>query len=237
MKLIKFDLPINGIKVKNLDELRDNLTDEILTLARSSQLERWLMTRQLPEKAKAVAEAVQRKGSDKGLFLALCEMLDVEVSDGMKPVIALVGDFGAGKSTLFNRLTKSCNDLDHCVPKCHYGNARLGQREYIVIDTPGFDSRTSTEKVVDQAVAGSDIIIFVVRADCRSLSAQSSDVADYLRCLEKPILLVANQCKGVGENSQLVELYELGLGEVISVSLRDDHGVHATLESALDRVF
>ena len=78
MKLIKFDLPINGIKVRNLDELRDNLTDEILVLARSSQLERWCRTRQLPEQAQAVAEAVKREGSDKGLFLALCEVLEVE---------------------------------------------------------------------------------------------------------------------------------------------------------------
>ena len=79
MKTIKFDLPINGTKVKNLDELRDNLTDEILTLARSSQLERWLRTRQLPEQAQAVATAVRSEGTDKGLFLALCRVLEVEV--------------------------------------------------------------------------------------------------------------------------------------------------------------
>lgn len=78
MKLIKFDLPINGIKVKNLEELRDNLTDEILALARSSQLERWLRTRQLPEQAQAVAKIVKSEGTDKGLFLALCKVLEVE---------------------------------------------------------------------------------------------------------------------------------------------------------------
>lgn len=82
MKLIKFDLPINGTKVKNLEELRDNLTDEILILARSSQLERWLRTRQLPEQAQAVATAVRSEGTDKGLFLALCGVLEVEVHPG-----------------------------------------------------------------------------------------------------------------------------------------------------------
>ena len=55
MKLIKFDLPINGTKARNLEELRENLTDEILALALSGQLERWLRTRQLPEQAQAVA--------------------------------------------------------------------------------------------------------------------------------------------------------------------------------------
>ena len=79
MKLIKFDLPINGTKVKNLDELRDNLTDEILALARSGQLERWLGSRQLPEPAQAVADAVKQEQTDKELFLALCEVLEVEV--------------------------------------------------------------------------------------------------------------------------------------------------------------
>lgn len=82
MKLIKFDLPINGTKVKNLEELRDNLTDEILVLARSGQLERWLRTRQLPEQAQSVATTVRREGSDKGLFLALCKVLEVEVHPG-----------------------------------------------------------------------------------------------------------------------------------------------------------
>ena len=77
MKIIKFDLPINGAKVKNLEELCDNLTDEILLLARSGQLERWLRTRQLPDQAQAVAEVVKREGTDKGLFLALCKVLDV----------------------------------------------------------------------------------------------------------------------------------------------------------------
>ncbi len=79
LKLIKFDLPINGTKVKDLDELRDNLTDEILALARSGQLERWLGSRQLLEEAQGVAAAVRREGTDKGLFLALCVVLGIEV--------------------------------------------------------------------------------------------------------------------------------------------------------------
>ena len=78
VKIVRFDLPINGTKVKNLEELRDNLTDEILALARSSQLERWLRTRQLPEQAQAVATIVKESISDKGLFLVLCKVLEVE---------------------------------------------------------------------------------------------------------------------------------------------------------------
>lgn len=79
IKVIKFDLPINGIKVKTLDELRDNLTDELVTLARSGQLERWLGSRKLTEAAQAVAAAVEAEPDYKALFLALCQVLEVEV--------------------------------------------------------------------------------------------------------------------------------------------------------------
>ena len=69
IKIIKFDLPINGIKVTTLEALRDNLTDEIVPLARSGQLERWFKSRQLQEQAQAVAAAVSQHAKDKALFL------------------------------------------------------------------------------------------------------------------------------------------------------------------------
>ena len=79
IKIIKFDLPINGSKVTTLEALRDNLTDEIVKLARSGQLERWFKSRQMQEQAQAVANAVSRNKKDKELFLALCAVLEVEV--------------------------------------------------------------------------------------------------------------------------------------------------------------
>ena len=79
IKIIKFDLPINGTKVTTLEALRDNLTDEIVKLARSGQLERWCKSRQLQEIAQAVATAVSKYEKDKALFLALCEVLEVEM--------------------------------------------------------------------------------------------------------------------------------------------------------------
>ena len=79
IKIIKFDLPINGTKVTTLEALRDNLTDEIVPLARSGQLERWFKSRQLQEQAQAVANTVFQHTEDKALFLALCAVLEVEV--------------------------------------------------------------------------------------------------------------------------------------------------------------
>ena len=79
IKIIKFDLPINGTKVTTLEALRDNLTDEIVPLARSGQLERWFKSRQVQEQAQAVAAVVSEHAEDKALFLALCAVLEVEV--------------------------------------------------------------------------------------------------------------------------------------------------------------
>ena len=117
----------------------------------------------------------------------------------MKPVLALVGRPNVGKSTLFNRLTKTRDaivaDFAGLTRDRHYGNARLGSHEFIVIDTGGFEPDASSgiykemAKQTRQAVAEADVVVFVV--DARDgLSAQDHDIANYLRRLGKPCLLV-----------------------------------------------
>jgi GTP-binding protein len=161
----------------------------------------------------------------------------------MKPVIALVGRPNVGKSTLFNRLTKSRDaivaDYAGLTRDRHYGQGRLGNREYIVIDTGGFEPTAESgifkemAKQTRQAVAEADVVIFVV--DARDgLAAQDHDIANYLRRLGKPTLLVANKAEGMRAGTQLAEFYELGLGEVIPVSAAHGEGVRSMLEAALD---
>jgi GTP-binding protein len=88
-------------------------------------------------------------------------------------------------------------------------------------------------KQTRQAVAEADVVIFVV--DARDgLSAQDHDIANYLRRLGKPTLLVANKAEGMRAGTQLAEFYELGLGEVIPVSAAHGEGVRSMLEAALD---
>ena len=163
----------------------------------------------------------------------------------MKPVIALVGRPNVGKSTLFNRLTQSRDaivaDYAGLTRDRHYGNARLGRREYIVIDTGGFEPDASSgifkemAKQTQQAVAEADVVIFVVDAR-EGLSAQDHDIAKYLRRLSKPTLLVANKAEGMREGPQLAEFYELGLGEVLPVSAAHGQGVRSMAEAALDQL-
>lgn len=161
----------------------------------------------------------------------------------MKPVLALVGRPNVGKSTLFNRLTKSRDaivaDFVGLTRDRHYGQGHLGAREYIVIDTGGFEPTAESgiykemAKQTRQAVAEADAVIFIVDARA-GLSAQDYDIANYLRRLGKPCLLVANKAEGMTEGAQLAEFYELGLGEVVPVSAAHGQGVRGMLEAALD---
>jgi len=160
----------------------------------------------------------------------------------LKPVLALVGRPNVGKSTLFNRLTKSRDaivaDYAGLTRDRHYGNAKFGKTEFIVIDTGGFEPDASDgiykemARQTQQAVAEADVVVFVV--DARGgISAQDHDIANYLRRLGKPCLLVANKAEGMQEGMQLVEFYELGLGEVLPVSAAHGQGIRSMVDMAL----
>ena len=163
----------------------------------------------------------------------------------MKPVVALVGRPNVGKSTLFNRLTKTRDaivaDYAGLTRDRHYGNAKLGNREYIVIDTGGFEPTAESgifkemAKQTRQAVAECDVVIFVV--DARDgISAQDHDIAKYLRKLGKPTILAANKAEGLQAGAQLSEFFELGLGEVRAVSAAHGQNIRPLIEEALDKL-
>lgn len=160
----------------------------------------------------------------------------------MKPVIALVGRPNVGKSTLFNRLTKSRDaivaDFAGLTRDRHYGDGQLGEHEFIVIDTGGFEPTAESGIVKEmarqtrQAVAEADAVIFVV--DVRGgLSAQDHDIARYLRTTGKKVLLAANKAEGMSDSPLLGEFWELGLGEPHPVSAAHGQGVRSLTEAAL----
>jgi GTPase len=159
----------------------------------------------------------------------------------MKPVLALVGRPNVGKSTLFNRLTKSRDaivaDFAGLTRDRHYGNGKQGKYEYIVIDTGGFEPTAESgiykemAKQTRQAVAEADVVIFVVDAR-EGISAQDYDIANYLRKLGKPTILVANKAEGLKEGHQVSDFYALGLGDVMPISASHGQGMKELLDLA-----
>ena len=161
----------------------------------------------------------------------------------MKPVMALVGRPNVGKSTLFNRLTRSRDaivaDFAGLTRDRHYGNAKQGRYEFIVIDTGGFEPTAESgiykemANQTRQAVAEADVVVFVVDARA-GLSAQDHDIANYLRKLGKPTVLAANKAEGMQEGAQLAEFYELGLGEIHGISAAHGQGIRSLVETAFE---
>lgn len=161
----------------------------------------------------------------------------------MKPVIALVGRPNVGKSTLFNRLTKTRDaivaDFAGLTRDRHYGDGRLGDREFIVIDTGGFEPDSTTgivkemAKQTKQAVAEADAVIFVV--DVRlGLSAHDSEIARYLRSVNKRVHLAVNKAEGMLDSPLLAEFHELGMGEPHPISSAHGQGIRSLLDAVLE---
>ena len=160
----------------------------------------------------------------------------------MKPVIAVVGRPNVGKSTLFNRLTRTRDaivaDFAGLTRDRHYGNARIGDQEFIVIDTGGFEPENPTgivremAKQARQAVAEADAVVFVV--DIRAgVSAHDHDIARYLRSAGKKVLLAVNKAEGMADSPLLGEFHELGLGDPLPVSAAHGQGIGSLAEAAV----
>jgi GTP-binding protein len=159
----------------------------------------------------------------------------------VKPVVALVGRPNVGKSTLFNRLTRSRQALVADFPGLtrdrHYGEGRGGPRDYIVIDTGGFEP-VNAEGIVremaaqtEQAIAESDVIVFVLDAR-EGLTAQDRRIAERLRITGRPIVLAVNKAEGM-RSEAVAEFHELGLGEPLMISASHGDGVRDLMEHAL----
>ena len=161
----------------------------------------------------------------------------------MKPVLAIVGRPNVGKSTLFNRLTRSRDaivaDFAGLTRDRHYGDAVSEGREFIVVDTGGFEPSSEVGIVHEMgkqtraAVAEADAVLFVV--DVRAgLSAQDHDIARFLRTTSKRVVLAVNKAEGMSESPALNEFHELGLGPPHPVSAAHGQGVRSLLEAALE---
>ncbi|MDX1537452.1 ribosome biogenesis GTPase Der [Arsukibacterium sp.] len=159
----------------------------------------------------------------------------------MLPVVALVGRANVGKSTLFNRLTRTRDALVADFPGLtrdrKYGSVNFEGLEFIVVDTGGIDGNEQGIEVemAEQslkAIAEADVVLFMVDARAGATVGDSA-IAAHIRRVEKPVFLVANKTDGLDADTAIADFYSLGVGEVYPIAAAHGRGVSSLLQHAL----
>ncbi|MEM7431216.1 MAG: ribosome biogenesis GTPase Der [Pseudomonadota bacterium] len=159
----------------------------------------------------------------------------------MLPVIALIGRPNVGKSTLFNRLTRSRDALVADYPGLtrdrQYGYGKLGPIPYLVIDTGGVAGGEVgiNERMVDQTIRALDEAdVALVMVDGRSgLSAADEHVVELARKANTRVQLVVNKAEGVEADIAASEFHGVGLGEPVAISAAHGDRVAALMDAVL----
>jgi GTP-binding protein len=153
----------------------------------------------------------------------------------MLPIVVIVGRPNVGKSTLFNRLTRSRDAIVHDQPGItrdrHYGEGRVGRKAYLVVDTGGFEP-VATEGIYHemarqtrQAVDEADVVLFIV--DARTgLTAQDRIIGEELRKSGRRLFVVVNKAEGLQPENAASEFHELALGDPLTIAAA--HGENVT---------
>lgn len=160
----------------------------------------------------------------------------------MRPVIALVGRPNVGKSTLFNRLTRSRDALVANLPGLtrdrRYGEGTLGERRFIVIDTggitgyeEGIDSEMAAQSL--QAISEADACLFLV--DARDgLTPDDDRILNHLRRQNKNSFLVINKVDGLDADQASAEFASLGMAATFAITATQGRGVRTLISAVLE---
>ncbi|MGB4924280.1 MAG: ribosome biogenesis GTPase Der, partial [Candidatus Nitrotoga sp.] len=163
----------------------------------------------------------------------------------MLPTLVLIGRPNVGKSTLFNRLTRSRDALVADQPGLtrdrHYGRGRVGERPFLVVDTGGLEPIAKEgilyemAKQTRQAVDEADLVLFLVDGR-QGLTPQDRIIAEQLRKTGRPLLLLVNKAEGMQRAAVVNEFFELGIGEPLPISSAHGDNVSEMVALALEEL-
>ena len=161
------------------------------------------------------------------------------------PVIALVGRPNVGKSTLFNRLTRSRQAIVADIPGLtrdrHYAPCTQGDRRYVLIDTGGFEPIAATgvaaqmARQTRQAIVEADLVIFVLDGR-QGMTPRDQDIANELRRSARLVRVAVNKTEGMSQAIASAEFHALGLGTPGSISAAHGEGIVELIDECLDAV-
>lgn len=160
----------------------------------------------------------------------------------MKPIVAIIGRPNVGKSTFFNRVTRSRNAIVDNRPGVtrdrNYGNVRWDDTEFTLVDTGGFLENDadafagSIQRQILQAVEDSDVIILIFDAKA-GLSPFDADLLKMVRDMKKPIFYAVNKIDGWEQEHLLNDFYSLGVDKFYPISSEHGYGVNDFLDDVI----
>ena len=163
----------------------------------------------------------------------------------MKPIIAIVGRPNVGKSTFFNRITRSrdaiVDDLPGVTRDRNFGDARWDDKAFTLVDTGGFaegddDAFAShIRQQVEQAILDADAIILLLDGK-GGISPFDADLIAILRTVDKPAFYVVNKIDGEGQEKAMSDFYSLGIDTLFPVSAEHGYGVASFLDELTARL-
>ena len=161
----------------------------------------------------------------------------------MKPIVAIVGRPNVGKSTFFNRVTRSRDALVDDFPGVtrdrHYGDASWNEFEFTLVDTGGFtEGETFAEGIrfqVLQAIEDADVIVLLLDGK-GGISPFDRDIIELLRVAEKPVFYAVNKIDGAENEVQVSDFYSLGIDSFFAISAEHRYGMTDFLDALVDEL-
>ena len=161
----------------------------------------------------------------------------------MKPIIAIIGRPNVGKSTLFNRITRSkdaiVDDLPGVTRDRNFKDAKWNDTVFTLVDTGGFakgDDDAFAPHIrhqVQQAIGDADAVVLLLDGK-GGISPFDSDLVQILRTVDKPVFYLVNKIDGQGQEKDLFEFYGLGIDTLFPVSAEHGYGVADFLDALTD---